>query len=130
MSPLPTYTFLPWLRQGVANQITSGDLDPNVTLRASVQVTLELNATTPDGGTHTETISRPVALYGPGDIVGLESRAIIRTEPRNWITNFEPNYLPCIEFYDEDLPWRYTPAARTAIACAHDRAGGAQRGRV
>lgn len=111
MSPLPTYTFLPWLRQGVANQITSGDLDPNVTLRASVQVTLELNATTPDGGTHTETISRPVALYGPGDIVGLESRAIIRTEPRNWITNFEPNYLPCIEFYDEDLPWRYTPAA-------------------
>ena len=27
------------------------------------------------------------------------------------MTNFEPNYLPYIEFYDEDFPWRYTPAA-------------------
>ena len=35
----------------------------------------------------------------------------MRTEPRDWITNFEPNYLPQIEFYDEDFPWRYTPAA-------------------
>ncbi len=111
MSPLPTYTFLPWLRQGVANQITSADLDASVKVRAAVQVSLELNATTTDGGTQTETITRPVSLYGPGDIVGLESRAIIRTEPHNWITNFEPNYLPCVEFYDEDLPWRYTPAA-------------------
>ena len=111
MSPLPTYTFLPWLRQGVANNITSADLDASVKVRAAVQVSLELNATAPDGGTQTETITRPVSLYGPGDIVGLESRAIIRTEPRHWITNFEPNYLPCVEFYDEDLPWRYTPAA-------------------
>ena len=77
MSPLPTYTFLPWLRQGVANQITSADLDASVKVRAAVQVSLELNATTTDGGTQTETITRPVSLYGPGDIVGLESRAII-----------------------------------------------------
>ncbi len=27
-----------------------------------------------------------------------------------WITNFEPNYLAFIEFYDEDFLWRYTPA--------------------
>lgn len=111
MSPLPTYTFLPWLRQGVANNITAADLDANVKVRASVQVELHLNATKTDGGTQTETIARPVSLYGPGDIVGLDSRSIIRTEPRNWITNFEPNFLPCVEFYDEDLPWRYTPAA-------------------
>ena len=26
------------------------------------------------------------------------------------MTNFEPNYLAAIEFYDEDFPWRYTPA--------------------
>jgi hypothetical protein len=111
MSPLPTYTFFPWLREGVANNITSADLDSNVKVRASVQVDLHLNADKLDGGTQTETITRPVSLYGPGDIVGIETRAIIRTEPRNWITNFEPNYLACIEFYDEDFPWRYTPAA-------------------
>ena len=34
----------------------------------------------------------------------------MRTEPRDWVTNFESNYLAAIDFYDEDLPWRYTPA--------------------
>ena len=48
---------------------------------------------------------------GPGDIVGIEAAAIIRNEPQDWITNFEPNYLPYVEFYDEDFPYRYTPAA-------------------
>ena len=31
-----TYTFLPWLRQGISNKIQSGDLDPSVTTRASI----------------------------------------------------------------------------------------------
>ena len=52
-----------------------------------------------------------VGLYGPGDLTGIERRAIVRVEPRDWITDYEPNYLPHIEFYDEDFPWRYTPAA-------------------
>jgi hypothetical protein len=111
MSPLPNYTFLPWARQGVANNITSADMDASVKVRAAVQVNLALDATKKDGGTQTENITRPVSLYGPGDIVGIESRAVVRTEPRNWITNFEPNYLAAVEFYDEDFPWRYTPAA-------------------
>jgi hypothetical protein len=111
MSPLPNYTFLPWARQGVANNITAADMDASVKVRAAVQVNLALDATKPDGGTQTENITRPVSLYGPGDITGIESRAVVRTEPRNWITNFEPNYLAAIEFYDEDFPWRYTPAA-------------------
>ncbi|MFO7679609.1 MAG: hypothetical protein R6X34_06115 [Chloroflexota bacterium] len=111
MSPMPTYSFLPWLRQGVANEITAVDHDPAVKVRATVQVDLKLKATKIGGGEQVETISRPVALYGPGDIVGVDSRVVVRTEPRHWITNFEPNYLACIEFYDEDFPWRYTPAA-------------------
>jgi hypothetical protein len=36
---------------------------------------------------------------------------VVRTEPLNGITNFEPNYLALIEFYDEEFTWRYTPAA-------------------
>ncbi|MBE2222175.1 MAG: hypothetical protein IAF02_11570, partial [Anaerolineae bacterium] len=111
MSSLPTYSFLPWLRQGIANKITAVDHDTNVKLRASIQVDLDLKATKIEGGEQIEAISRPVELYGPGDIVGLEERAIIRTEPRHWITNFEPNYLACVELYDEGLAWRYTPAA-------------------
>ncbi|MCW5560047.1 MAG: hypothetical protein KIT22_19700, partial [Verrucomicrobiae bacterium] len=60
------------------------------------------------------TVPRKVALFGPGDIVGVDKRAIFRVEPRDWITNFEPNYLAHIEFYDEDFCWRYTPAAPDA----------------
>ncbi|MDH3638320.1 MAG: hypothetical protein OES09_07615, partial [Gammaproteobacteria bacterium] len=108
---LDTYTFLPWLRQGIANKIQSADLDTNVKVRAKINVLLDLKGSGGETGEVTSTISKDVALYGPGDIIGIESRAIFKNEPNNWITNFEPNYLPCVEFYDEDFPWRYTPAA-------------------
>src|SRR5712691_8215613 len=109
--PLGTYSFLPWLRQGLANQIQSADFDGSVKVRAQVNVQLELRGERLGGGAQTSAVNRSVALFGPGDIVGIERRAIVRVEPRDWITNFEPNYLPAIEFYDEDFPWRYTPAA-------------------
>ena len=98
-----TYTFLPWLRQGIANKIQSGDLDASVKTRASITVNLNLKGTDGEGGDVSAAVPRQVALYGPGDIVGIESAAIIRHEPNDWITNFEPNYLPHIEFYDEDF---------------------------
>lgn len=109
-----TYSFLPWLRQGIANNIKTQDFDDSVKLRASVNIALTLKGEgidTPE----TEPISKNVALYGPGDIIGIESKAIIKTEPRNWITNFEPNYIPYIDFYDEDFPWRYTPATPNTV---------------
>jgi hypothetical protein len=111
MSTIPKYSFLPWLRRGVANTISSAEGDQAVKARASIHVALTLSGD-PLGGRAelTHTIERDVALYGPGDIVGIDTRAIIRTAPRVWITNFESNYLPLIEFYDEDFPWRYTPA--------------------
>ncbi|HEX8188000.1 MAG TPA: hypothetical protein VF586_06605 [Pyrinomonadaceae bacterium] len=109
--PLGTYSFLPWLRQGLANQIQSADFDPAVAVRARVSVQLELRGEKLGGGTQVAPVNRPVELFGPGDIVGIDRRAIVRVEPRDWITNFEPNYLAHVEFYDEDFPWRYTPAA-------------------
>lgn len=105
-----TYSFFPWLRQGIANNIKAQDSDSSVKVRATVNIALTLKGEGIDES-ETETISRNVALYGPGDIIGIDSKAIIKTEPHNWITNFEPNYLPYIDFYDEDFPWRYTPAA-------------------
>ena len=117
MSSIASYSFLPWLRQGVANTIASADGDPSVTSRAQVNVSVQLSGDPVGGGAElTQTVAQDVALYGPGDIVGIDGRAVLRTEPRDWITNFESNYLPAIDFYDEDLPWRYTPAAPDASA--------------
>lgn len=109
--PLGTYSFLPWLRQGLANQITTADFDAGVKVRPQVTVQLEARGDKIAGGSDAAPVSRTVALFGPGDIVGIDRRAVVRVEPRDWITNFEPNYLTHIEFYDEDFPWRYTPAA-------------------
>ena len=64
--------------------------------RASVQVSFRLGNVPP--------ISKTAQLLGPGDIVGINQRAIVKTEPRNWVTDFEANYLPYIEFYEEDFP--------------------------
>lgn len=110
MSELPTYSFLPWLRTGAANAIQSADHDPAVLLRARMQVSLEVTANKTDNTPLAQTITQDLDLYGPADIIGIDARAIVKTDPRDWITNFEPNYLPYLEFYDEDFPWRYTPA--------------------
>ena len=104
---LGTYSFLPWLRQGVANAINAPAAGP----RATINVQLQLSGTPISGGAPlTQPIAQDIQLFGPGDIIGIEGRAVVRTEPRDWVTNFESNYLAAIDFYDEDLPWRYTPA--------------------
>jgi len=102
------YSFLPWLRQGIATSIKK--IDPlgsggsGQGERASIEIALTINEDTANP------ISNTVQLLGPGDITGIDSRAVVRTDPRHFITDFEPNYLPLIEFCDGDFPWRYTPA--------------------
>jgi hypothetical protein len=112
---LGTYSFLPWLRQGLANQIQSQDFANDVILRAEINVQLELKGDPVGANVPAVPVSRKVALFGPGDIVGIEPRAVIKVSPRNWIANFEPNYLAHIEFYDEDFTHRYTPARPNAL---------------
>lgn len=112
MKPVASYSFLPWLRQGVANTIAAADGDPGIRTRTSIHVELELAGDPVGGGDQlTQPLAQGIALYGPGDVVGIDPRAVVRTEPRNLVGNFESNYLPAVEFYDEDFPWRYTPAA-------------------
>lgn len=104
------YQFQSWARKGIAAHINEQDTlgNPAATLpaneRASVPIGVSINGTpeTP----------KNFALIGPGDIIGIHRDMVVRTEPRSSIeiTDFEPNYLISIEFYDEDFPWRYTPA--------------------
>ena len=53
----------------------------------------------------------PVRVYGPGDVVGIDPRGVLRTDPLARTADFEPNYLACIEFDNPDFPWLFTPAA-------------------
>ena len=115
MTSVAAYSFLPWLRQGLANTITAQDLDPSVKTRAATHVQLKLSGDPVGGGAELVTeIDQDVTLYGPGDVIGIDPRAVIRTDPLNWITNCEANYLAAVDFCDADFPWRYTPAAPDA----------------
>ena len=53
----------------------------------------------------------PLRLYGPGDVTGIDPRAVIRIDPPPGTADFEPNYLAAIEFDTPDFPWLFTPAA-------------------
>ena len=107
-TPIASYAFLSWARQGLGMHTQDA---PAGQVRGTVPIGVTIRGKRIAGGDATETFRKNVDLYGPGDIVGIDPRAIIRTDPRHWITDFEPNYLPFVEFYDEDFPWRYTPAA-------------------
>lgn len=99
------YTFSSWLRKGIGTRITETDHlgggTSAVKERSNVPIDVVLNG---------ENIHKEFALIGPGDIIGINPQIVVRTEPLQWITNFEPNYLAFIEFYDEALLWNYTPA--------------------
>ena len=105
---MTAYSFMPWLRRGIGTELSGAGPGE----RATVPVRLQVAGEAVEGDrTLTTDIVRQVELYGPGDVVGIDRRAIVRTEPRDWVTNFEPNFLAFIEFYDEDFPWRYSPVA-------------------
>jgi len=107
------YSFLPWLRRGIANQIQAA---ANNAPRAELDAVLTLETKKAKAGNEnqlTDTATQKLRLIGPGDITGIHKNMVVRTEPRNWITDFEPNYLAFIEFYDEDFPWRYSPEPPT-----------------
>lgn len=113
---LPKYSFLPWLRQGISNQIDQEDNLASGGASTPERISIDLQVKIKGNGSLTpmQPAATSVKLVGPGDVIGISPNAIVKTEPLNWITNFEPNYFPYIDFYDEDFPWRYTPASPTA----------------
>src|SRR5688572_16469513 len=100
---LARYTFLPWLRRGAARGITTA-------ATAASRVEITVSAALNDGTTTHPPIEQVFKLMGPGDVIGIDPDQIVRTEPRGGVTDFEPNYLAFVEFYDEDFCTRYTPA--------------------
>ena len=113
MSSAPTlgrYHFQAWARRGIAASLNTPD-GGTLPSRANLSVQLFLDV---QGGTAPNPVTppaTPVSLFGPGDVVGVDPRMVIRTEPRQFTVNFEPNYLSGIEFDTLDFPWLFTPAA-------------------
>lgn len=107
---LGKFHFLPWSRRGLAAALTNPDYGGSLPDRGHFNVVLTVDA---EGPHPTSGSTKPVEvkLHGPGDILGFDLRHVVRTEPREFTPNFEPNYLAGIEFDDPDLPWLFTPAS-------------------
>jgi hypothetical protein len=91
--PIGTYSFLSYLRVGLANRITQPDGDP-VKLRATFDVQLSLEGQSVSGAPALqEPIQQPVELYGPATSsasTGAPSSRPIRTtgSPTSSLTIF------------------------------------------
>ena len=108
----PGYRYLPWVREGAAHAYDTPDTLAPVLARtdnrplSALPVALLVNDAT--------RVDVPLRLYGPGDVIGIDPRAVLRTDPLGHTADFEPNYLACIEFDIPDFPWLFTPAAAGA----------------
>ena len=103
------YQFLPWVRRGLAVALdTEDNLGAGNALAARGTATIGVKLAAPHDGEAIAPLQ--MRLHGPGDVIGIDTRLVVRTDPKPNATNFEPNYLAAIEFYDEDFCWRHTPA--------------------
>jgi hypothetical protein len=90
--------FLPHVREGIVPTAPAG---PRA--QASVGVRLE------SPGRQARDVGRPVSLLGPGDVLGIEPRQVLRVTPAAGTRDAEPEFFPSIEFDAPDLPWAYSP---------------------
>jgi len=106
---LGAYTFLPWVKSGISAHIIQ-DAPSLTSNRTSLDVQIGIKKYRIDGTQ--EDVYAPkktVELMGPGDVVGLQKRFIIRRDPEPNSQRVERNYFPLIEFSQADFPWRFTP---------------------
>jgi hypothetical protein len=107
--------FVPWYRRGFAAALTRTD---GGAARAELPATFRL-------GGLAETADLPIALAGPGDVVGLDPHEIRRCEPYDGCPNVEPGYFPYVELASPDLPWRFTPLGAADLPLADPEHAGA-----
>ena len=103
------YQFLPWVRRGLAVALDTEDnlgVGASLAARGSAQIGVRLAA--PHDATTIAPL--PMRLHGPGDVIGIDQRLIVRSDPKPNATNFEPNYLAIVDFDPPDFPWMLTPA--------------------
>ena len=101
-----SYQFLPWVRRGLNVALADKDTLGAMPSRAVATVGVKLAAPLKTNN------FAPIAvqLYGPGDVIGIDTSLIVRTDPKANSHNFEPNYLALIDFDPPDFPWILTPA--------------------
>lgn len=61
------------------------------------------------GGGNAPSLSREFYLAGPVDVRSINADAIALAVPADKSKGYSCDYMPYLEFHEEDFPWRYTP---------------------
>jgi len=123
----PKTFYFPFVRKGLSSYLSEEDTlggvnkandpvknRPALEVTATYQVTLPSGKQTEDTGEHIkETYEKTVQFVGPGDVLDVSPNAIMKVTPIPNSNDFPNNYIPYIEFWEPDFPWRYTPAIPT-----------------
>ncbi len=115
-------TFLPWVQPTLSNGAL---MQPPAGAASSLRPTLQLSATlvVDASAQNPQPIASTIAeIYGPGDVLGLNQRAILATVPMPDAVGFSPLQLAAIDFKEEDLPWRYSMLTASAVAATANTA--------
>ncbi|WP_280155141.1 hypothetical protein [Piscinibacter sp. XHJ-5] len=103
------YQFLPWVRRGLAVALSTEDnLGAGNALAARGAASIGVKLAAPHDGEAIAPLQ--MRLHGPGDVIGIDTRLVVRTDPKPQATNFEPNYLAIVDFDPPDFVWMLTPA--------------------
>ena len=105
---LGQYTFLPYHRTGAA-----AGLRTPFSTALSARATLSLTVPVTSGAT-TVPAATTLRLRGPGDVLTIDRRQVVRRYPEPGTPDAEPSDLAHIEFDTPDLPWQFTPSGPDA----------------
>jgi hypothetical protein len=90
--------FLPHVGEGMVPTATAG---------ARAQTSVGVRIESP--GRQARDVSRAMTLLGPGDVIAIDPRQVLRVTPSSGTRDAEPEFFPSIEFDAPDLPWTYSP---------------------
>lgn len=105
---------LKYLRKGLISSVKEGSSVAKDTKRAQIDVNLKFQVKNVNSGRVENMVlpGKKIELLGPADVKSLTSQAIYRVSPaESGDVRLNASYRPYMEFYEEDLPWRYTPFA-------------------
>lgn len=102
---MASYDFVPYALTGLAAAMRS----PATGTRASTKVTIPIQ----DDKGGSAAAEQAVTLFGPGDVIGLDSGQIVRRYPAPGTTNAEETFHAHIEFDRPELPWAFSAQTPT-----------------
>lgn len=102
--PLETLTFVPYVLSGLAAALTP---PAGSAVRGRTTVTVPVA----DDAGGSDAVSRTVEVQGPGDVLGLDLRQVVRRYPTPGTVDAEETCHPHIELDRPELPWAFSAQA-------------------